>query len=93
MIQELDEYEADVIRQEIQAVIDGKAREWRADDKHYPGGALTEAVLKIDGMEKREVRVNGWAFDWWMDMECDGQLYTLSGSGWHGGHLFHRKEE
>jgi hypothetical protein len=31
---------------------------------------------------------NGWEWDWWQEFEHDGKRYTLSGSGFLGGHEF-----
>lgn len=76
------------------AIASGKR--WEAKQSHYPAGAIIEAVLSIDGMEKDDsdedsndgFTTNGWQYDWWQQFLYRGKPYTLSGSGFYGGHAF-----
>lgn len=71
---------------------------WEAPTMHHPAGAIIAAVLEIPGMKKGETKpehscsdgfdTNGWEWDWWQTFIFKGNEYTLSGSGWLGGHAF-----
>ena len=73
-------------------------KDWDSLKLHHPAGAIIDAVLEIKGMKKGEsdeysggsegFDCNGWAWDWWQQFEYKGKQYTLSGSGYHGGHSF-----
>jgi len=72
--------------------------EWIDEDLHHPVEAIVGAVLSISGMKRRTsddpsygvdgFETNGWQWDWWQQFEYKGKPYTLSGSGYHGGHSF-----
>lgn len=77
----------------------GKA--WEEDEMHHPAGAIIDAVLTIKGMKKDEsneesnrgFQTNGWQYDWWQQFVYKGNNYTLSGSGYYGGHGFNLSDE
>ncbi len=72
-------------------------------DKHYPVELIVDAVLEITNMERRELEdgqygivgfaTNGWQWDWWQSFKCGDKNYTLSGSGYYGGHTFSLDDE
>lgn len=70
---------------------------WEDEYMHHPAGAIIEAVLTIEGMAKKETEegngegfdTNGWQWDWWQSFKHGDKEYTLSGSGYYGGHAFH----
>jgi len=86
----------------IQSVIE-TGEPWKAETAHHPVKAIVGAILEIPGMERHpreEERyglvgfdTNGWQWDWWQDFLHAGKRYTLSGSGYHGGHAFHLSDE
>lgn len=68
---------------------------WEDKELHYPACAIINAVLSIPGVakiatdESREgFDTNGWQWDWWQYVTYNGKNYTLSGSGYYGGHSF-----
>lgn len=101
MKQKLTKEEIADLLPHIEAVLKtGKA--WEAKSLHHPAGAIIAAVLTIKGMAKDdsvETRgsegfdTNGWQYDWWQHFTHDGKKYTLSGSGYYGGHGFHLSDE
>jgi hypothetical protein len=77
---------------------------WEAEEMHHPAGAIIAAVLSIGGIKKpsREedgdgsnegFSTNGWQYDWWQKFTYRDKNYTLSGSGFLGGHSFHLSDE
>jgi len=78
-----------------------KGDAWEDENLHLPAVAIIDAVLSIKGMKKgpdtddaREGFVtNGWEWDWWQTFIFAGKSYTLSGSGFYGGHSFHLSDE
>lgn len=70
---------------------------WKDEKLHHPAGAAIAAVLTIGGMAKNTTEegnregfsTNGWQYDWWQEFTHNGKEYTLSGSGYYGGHSFH----
>jgi hypothetical protein len=69
---------------------------WSDEKLHHPAGAIIDAVLTIKGMAKnitgegrKGFDTNGWQWDWWQQFTYEGKDYTLSGSGYYGGHSFH----
>jgi hypothetical protein len=70
---------------------------WEDKTLHHPAGAIIDAVLTIKGTEKKKTdegngegfETNGWQWDWWQQFQHGGKDYTLSGSGYYGGHSFH----
>jgi len=77
-------------------------KRWESDDMHHPAGAIIDAVLSIKGMEKQQdpdssngegFETNGWSYDWWQKFVYKGKYYTLSGSGYYGGHSFGLSDE
>ena len=55
--------------------------------------AMNAAILELDGVEDDDRDTNGWAWDYWQYFKVGDKRYTLSGSGYHGGHSFREKEE
>lgn len=74
---------------------------WGDINLHHPAGAIIDAVLSINGVEKSKDRddgndgfdQNGWQWDWWQTFVYEGKKYVLSGSGFYGGHTFHKADE
>lgn len=72
-------------------------KSWCGVKCHYPACAIINAILSIKGMAKHEgdddapegFSTNGWQWDWWQEFVYKRKRYTLSGSGYHGGHAFH----
>ena len=68
---------------------------WESETAHFPAGAIITAILSIKGMEKQinspqdGFMTNGWQWDWWQEFIYKGKQYTLSGSGYSGGHSFY----
>ena len=62
---------------------------------------MIDAILEIKGMVKDDsnqdknegFETNGWEWDWWQDFNHEGRAYTLSGSGYYGGHEFELNED
>ena len=68
---------------------------WEDDNLHYPADEAIRAILKIPGVKKVEddgFVTNGWEWDWWQKFTYKGQCYTLSGSGYYGGHSFEKED-
>ena len=69
---------------------------WEDKGIHHPAGAIIDALLTIKGMARKETQdgngegftTNGWQYDWWQHFSYLGRGYTLSGSGYYGGHSF-----
>lgn len=80
-------------------LITGEA--WESKTLHFPAGAIIDAVLTLNGMAKdtsdgesnEGFSTNGRQWDWWQKFVHEGKKYTLSGSGYHGGHSFHVADE
>jgi hypothetical protein len=74
---------------------------WEDKNLHHPAGAIIDAVLSIPGVKKDSsdenksdgFDQNGWQWDWWQDFTHQGKRYTLSGSGFYGGHSFNLADE
>lgn len=74
---------------------------WEDEELHHPAGAIIDAVLTIPGIQKSETETNnsegfdtnGWQYDWWQHFTHNGKEYTLSGSGYYGGHSFNLSDE
>ena len=61
---------------------------------HFPVGALVQEAEKAGfTVHQDDMSTNGWQWDWWIDMEKDGERYTLGGSGYYGGIRFFVAEE
>jgi hypothetical protein len=81
----------------IREVIETRQK-WEDGQLHYPVEAIVKAILEIEGMERKELddsrygiigfNTNGWQWDWWQEFIHCGTRYTLSGSGYYGGHAF-----
>lgn len=82
----------------IKAVLEtGQA--WEDKSLHHPVEAIVSAILEIEGVARKEIEdgrygiegfdTNGWQWDWWQEFSHAGKRYTLSGSGYYGGHAFH----
>lgn len=100
MKQKLTDTEKENLLPHILAVI-ATGKPWENKELHYPAGAIIAAVLSIKGMKKNEddedlaegFDTNGWQWDWWQNFKHGGKNYTLSGSGYYGGHGFHVSDE
>jgi hypothetical protein len=75
-------------------------KEWVDENLHYPAGAIIDAVQCIEGVEidrdsdaPQGFGTNGWEWDWWQAFTYQGKKYTLSGSGYYGGHRFGLSDE
>ena len=74
---------------------------WEDKSLHHPAGVLIDAILSIPGIAKDDsdenksegFDSNGWQWDWWQDFKHGGKRFTLSGSGFYGGHSFHLADE
>lgn len=77
---------------------------WEYCDLHYPVEAIVNALLSIEGVERPPesdedqygepgFSTNGWQWDWRQKVMHQGKSYTLSGSGYYGGHKFHLSDE
>lgn len=92
---ELTQSEKDSLLPNIRAVLK-TGKSWEDKDLHHPAGAIIDSILEISGMAKKETDegngegfdTNGWQWDWWQHFTHDGKEYTLSGSGYYGGHAF-----
>lgn len=92
---------ADLLPQIEKVIATGGA--WENENLHYPVEAIVKAILGIKGMKRIKVEdaqygikgfaTNGWQWDWWQDFVHAGKRYTLSGSGYYGGHAFHLADE
>ena len=95
---QLTESETAELLPKIQNVLD-TGEGWEGDELHHPVEAIVAAILTIPGVEREEIPdgrygvegfdTNGWQWDWWQQFKHDGKSYTLSGSGFYGGHEFH----
>lgn len=84
-----------------QVLLTGKP--WEHETLHHPVRAIVSAILTIRGMERAVLEdgdygiegfaTNGWQWDWWQDFNYQGKRYTLSGSGYYGGHSFQLADE
>ena len=101
----LTDDEQAVLLPHIQEVLN-TGRPWEDKHLHHPAGAIIDAVLSLDGVKRKELdendetgendegfSTNGWQWDWWQHFTYRGKSYTLSGSGYHGGHAFHLSDE
>lgn len=76
---------------------------WEDKNLHHPVEAIVNAILTIPGMARKPIEdgrygiegfdTNGWQWDWWQHFTHDGKNYTLSGSGYYGGHSFQLSDE
>lgn len=95
----LTETESAALLPKIKRVLEtGEA--WEDEQLHHPVEAIVDAILTIPGMARKDLGedarygiegfdTNGWQWDWWQHFTCQGKEYTLSGSGYYGGHTFH----
>lgn len=96
----LTKSETDDLLPQIKKVLQ-TGKPWKGEKLHHPAQAIIFAVLTIDGMEKDESEedsnegftTNGWQYDWWQAFTHGGKKYTLSGSGYYGGHSFGPADE
>ncbi len=87
--------ELEALLPKIQRVLD-TGKPWEDKTLHHPAGAITTAMLGIKGMARCDsdaesnegFTANGWQYDWWQEFTYNGKRYTLSGSGYYGGHAF-----
>lgn len=98
----LTQDEKDVLLPHIKGVLNGDDKRWEDKNLHHPAGAIIDAITKIKGVEKKESEddcgqdgfdTNGWQYDWWQRFSYKGKDYTLSGSGYYGGHSFGPSDE
>lgn len=75
------------IKNKITNVLNGVEDEWSTEG-HYPAGKLVDMIASIDGVEKGDLETNGFQWDWWHTFKYDDKSFTLSGSGYYGGHGF-----
>lgn len=73
----------------IQNVLD-TGEPWEDEQTHFPAESIIRAVSNIPGVRKKDTGLdtNGWQWDWWQEFTYKGKDYTLSGSGYYGGHAF-----
>lgn len=78
---------------QIKRVLD-TGKPWEDEHLHHPVEAIVNAILSIPGIEEKEdgFETNGWQWDWWHRFKYKGKEYTLSGSGYYGGHAFHETD-
>lgn len=96
MKKQLSEAELESLLTNIRRVLE-TGKPWEDETLHHPSGAIIDAILTIKGMAKKETEegngegfdTNGWQYDWWQHFTHGGKEYTLSGSGFYGGHAFH----
>ena len=93
MIRELTKNQKRHVREKVKEVISGATETWDAPNEHYPLMALNAAILEIAGVEEVDRDTNGWAWDYWQYYSFEGKQFTLSGSGYHGGHTFYEREQ
>lgn len=93
MIRQLSGNQKKHIQNNIRNVLDGRTTEWVAKNEYYPLMALDAAILEIDGVTLIDRDTNGWQWDYWQYYEFNGKTFTLSGSGYYGGHAFREKEQ
>jgi hypothetical protein len=89
--------EKDALMPKIRRVLE-TGEPWEDDDMHHPVEAIVNAILSIRGMKRKACdepqygidgfETNGWQWDWWQNFTFQGKNYTLSGSGYYGGHGF-----
>lgn len=90
---ELTESEKGLILPKIREVLKTGKR-WTDEAAHCPTGAIIKAVSAIEGVREEErFETNGWEWDWWQTFSHEGRNYTLSGSGYYGGHSFGLADE
>jgi hypothetical protein len=102
MKMELTKDEKKALLSSIRSVLE-TGKPWEDKALHHPAGASIGAALSIPGMKKCETDeedrcrdgfdTNGWQWDWWQMFTFKGKDYTLSGSGYYGGHAFHLADE
>lgn len=102
MKMKLTEEKMDDLIPKIQAVLD-TGKSWEDRNMHHPVESVVEAVLSIQGMKRKKLDdqrygidgfdTNGWQWDWWQHFTFKGKEYTLSGSGYYGGHAFHLSDD
>jgi hypothetical protein len=76
---------------------------WEDKLLHCPVEAIVNAILSIPGVQRKPLEdpqygidgfeTNGWQWDWWQHFSHGGKNYTLSGSGYYGGHAFNLSDE
>lgn len=85
---ELNTDEMKALLPKIQHVLE-TGEPWEDEEFHFPAGTIIKAVSSIKGVtEKDRFESNGWEWDWWKTFSYNGKEYTLSGSGYYGGHRF-----
>ena len=63
--------------------------EWSDYNLHLPVGPLIKEVAKIKGLKTAaRIEPNGWSYDWCLECFYKNNIYTLTGSGYDGGHSF-----
>ena len=97
MKEKLTKAEADALLPHIKVVLE-TGKEWEDEQLHHPVEAIVNTILSIPGMARKPLEdapcgiegfdTNGWQWDWWQNFEYKGKSYTLSGSGYYGGHSF-----
>jgi hypothetical protein len=98
MKSKLTEAEVSALLPNIKRVLE-TGETWKDDQLHHPVDAIVSAILTIPGMARKSVDggsygiegfdTNGWQWDWWQHFTHGDKEYTLSGSGYYGGHKFH----
>lgn len=94
--------ETEALLPHIKTVLDTGER-WEDENLHHPVDAIVDAILSIPGMKRKKCAdpqygvdgfdTNGWQWDWWQSFSYEGKDYTLSGSGYYGGHSFGLADE
>lgn len=95
----LTEAESETLLPNIRRVLE-TGEPWENEQLHHPVEAIVAAILTIPEMERKDLGedgqygiegfdTNGWQWDWWQHFAHGGKEYTLSGSGYYGGHAFH----
>lgn len=98
MKHKLTKSESEALLPQIQQVLE-TGKPWEDKELHHPVEAIVAAILTIPGMERKDLGedarygiegfdTNGWQWDWWQHFRHEGKEYTLSGSGYYGGHAF-----
>lgn len=47
-------------------------------------GDVIQYIVSIGGNDCENFDTNGWQWDYWMDVELNGKVYTLAGDGFYG---------
>jgi hypothetical protein len=93
----LTKEESNALLPKIQAVLD-TGTPFEDEQLHMPVEAIVNGILSIPGVTRKKFEdarygidgfdTNGWQWDWWQHFTHNGKEYTLSGSGYYGGHSF-----